>query len=264
MNALSNTSVKLPRRQLIASIQCESKKLKQLEAENLELKSTLQDYELVMKLMSQKYRSHVSKLISHMNAEKKLNINHVINAKYQQKIDEQSLKIEQLTAFIQKIMDLDVQNFLDIQKSLTKLELENEGLRQILGIAREHSNLKSTVESRSVAQAELGQDSELPNGVDSLESRSNAATGSGKTNNVENSLKNSSTSNKDSPDRLNSSDASKDDQKENDDETNSLNDEPTKTLDQVSSSAKIEKLTKKFLSEQKDKKAVKQQKLLLP
>lgn len=142
MNVLSNTSVKQPRKSLIASIQCESRKLKQLEAENLELKSTLQDYELVMKLMSQKYRSHISKLISHMNVEKKLSVNNVVNSNYKQKIDEQSLKIESLTAFIQKIMNFDIQNFLDIQKSLTRLELENEGLRQMLGIAKENNNFK--------------------------------------------------------------------------------------------------------------------------
>jgi len=149
MNILSNTSVKQPRKSLIASIQCESKKMKQLEAENIELKSTLQDYELVMKLMSQKYRNHISKLISHMHAETNLNVNNAINSKYKQKIDEQTVKIEQLTAFIQKIMSLDIQNFLDIQKSLTRLELENEGLRLMLGIAKENDNLKPTERSTS-------------------------------------------------------------------------------------------------------------------
>ena len=262
MNALSNTSIKQPRRQLIASIQCESKKLKQLEAENLELKSTLQDYELVMKLMSQKYRSHVSKLISHMNAENKLNIGNVINTKYKQKIDEQALKIEQLTAFIQKIMNLDIQNFLDIQKSLTKLELENEGLRQMLGIAREHNNLKANPSTAEIAvQAGPADDLELQNGVDSLESRPNEATGLSKTNNVENS---SDSSNKSSPNRLSSS-GNESPGKENDNETNSLNnDEPTKTLDAVNSTSTIKKFVKEFVNEQKDKKAAKQQKILFP
>ena len=151
MSALSNTSIKQPRKSLIASIQCESKKLKQLEAENLELKSTLQDYELVMKLMNQKYRNHISKLISHMNMETKLNVNNVINLKYIQKIDEQSQKIDHLMNFIQKILNLDVQNFLDIQKSLTKLELENEGLRQMLGIAKENNNFKPSTISCVIA-----------------------------------------------------------------------------------------------------------------
>lgn len=268
MNVLSNTSVKQPRRQLIASIQCESKKLKQLEAENLELKSTLQDYELVMKLMSQKYRNHVSKLISHMNAENKLNLSNVINAKYKQKVDEQALKIEQLTAFIQKIMNLDIQNFLDIQKSLTRLELENEGLRQMLGIAKEHSNFKPNASTAEIAVQAGSQedDLELQNGVSGPESRPNDV--ASKANNLENSVNNSGASNRSSPSRLNSS-ADKENSgkensgKENDNEANSLNnenDEQTKTLDQVNSTSTIKKFVKEFVNEQKDKKS-KQQKV---
>lgn len=261
MNVLSNTSVKQPRRQLIASIQCESKKLKQLEAENLELKSTLQDYELVMKLMSQKYRNHVSKLISHMNAENKLNVSNVINSKYKQKVDEQALKIEQLTAFIQKIMSLDIQNFLDIQKSLTRLELENEGLRQMLGIAKEHSNFKPNTSTAEIAvqTGSLDDDVELPNGVSSPERPNDVSS---------NSLENSVNSNRSSPSRSSvvgkENSVKENSLKENSIKENSVNDnetnndEPTKTLDQVNSTATM----KKFVNE--PKKSAKQPKVPFP
>lgn len=135
MNNLSNKSIKQPRNKLIASIQCESKKIKQLEAENLELKSTLQDYELVMKLMSQKYRNHISKLISHLNAEENLNVNNVINIKYKQKIEEQNIKINSLTNFIQRLLSFDIDNFLEIQKQAIRTELENDDLRKVLKVA---------------------------------------------------------------------------------------------------------------------------------
>lgn len=150
MNLLSNTSVKQPRKALISSIQCESKKLKQLEAENLELKTTLKDYELVMKLMSQKYRNHITKLISHLNVENEIKSNNATNLKYKLKIEEQAQKIDTLVSFINKIMNLDIENFLDIQKSLTRLQLENEGLRQMLKISNENNNLKPIPETTEI------------------------------------------------------------------------------------------------------------------
>ncbi|RWS28453.1 eukaryotic translation initiation factor 4 gamma 2-like protein, partial [Leptotrombidium deliense] len=137
MQALSSISQNRSRSSLIVTIQRESKQLRQLEMENKELKSALEEHQFALELIMSKYRNQVSHLLK--SRESMICCTHKDNSA--ELISRQADKIFEMAAVMKKSVEIDeVVNCHDKQL-LAQLKVENDGLREMLNIAKIQGSL---------------------------------------------------------------------------------------------------------------------------
>ncbi|CAD1472122.1 unnamed protein product [Heterotrigona itama] len=144
-----NTEAKQrPHVQLISGIQREIKHLQELQAENKELKKTLEDHHHALELIMSKYRQQTASLLRLC----KTDLSSLHNAKYANIITNQAEKINEMAAVMKTAVALDEENEMKEKEVYSSLKEENTTLREIVNIANKYCilNKETEVESKTV------------------------------------------------------------------------------------------------------------------
>ncbi|CAD6208026.1 GSCOCG00010301001-RA-CDS [Cotesia congregata] len=147
IEVLNNEAKQQPRDALIAGIQQETKHLRELQAENKELRNALEEHQNTIELIMSKYRQHTASLIK----SNKINLSSIYNARYAnvsyfifQIITNQAEKINEMAAVMRVAANLDEECELKYKENLSKLKAENNVLRELVNIANSYGSLDSS------------------------------------------------------------------------------------------------------------------------
>ncbi|CAG5074877.1 Similar to fgfr1op2: FGFR1 oncogene partner 2 homolog (Danio rerio) [Cotesia congregata] len=140
IEVLNNEAKQQPRDALIAGIQQETKHLRELQAENKELRNALEEHQNTIELIMSKYRQHTASLIK----SNKINLSSIYNARYANIITNQAEKINEMAAVMRVAANLDEECELKYKENLSKLKAENNVLRELVNIANSYGSLDSS------------------------------------------------------------------------------------------------------------------------
>ncbi|KAH0554720.1 FGFR1 oncogene partner 2 homolog [Cotesia glomerata] len=140
IEVLNNEAKQQPRDALIAGIQQETKHLRELQAENRELRNALEEHQNTIELIMSKYREHTASLIK----SNKINLSSIYNARYANIITNQAEKINEMAAVMRVAANLDEECELKYKENLSKLKAENNVLRELVNIANSYGSLDSS------------------------------------------------------------------------------------------------------------------------
>lgn len=135
---LNEVANQRPHSQLIANIQKENRHLKEIQQENRELRAALEEYHTTLQHVMSKYREHTSEEIY----KSKINFKAMQEKKYSEIIKVQAEKIQEMAAVMFKAALIDEDRDSREQEVVSMLKVENQGLREMLDIARKCGNLK--------------------------------------------------------------------------------------------------------------------------
>ena len=153
MENLSNIYGPISRSSLIMTIQRESKQLQVLERENKELRLALEDHQNALELIMSKYRMQISQLIQlhQRDALEKSDTKNGIGSSRKGTIFESELiqahsnKIMEMASVMSKAAEIDEQNDCQQKIILSQLQTENQGLKEMLSIARKSGSVSTTI-----------------------------------------------------------------------------------------------------------------------
>ncbi|XP_057341315.1 FGFR1 oncogene partner 2 homolog [Microplitis mediator] len=149
IEVLNNEAKQQPRDALIAGIQQETKHLRELQAENRELRNALEEHQNTIELIMSKYRQHTASLIK----SNKINLSSIYNARYANIITNQAEKINEMAAVMRVAASLDEESELKYKENLSKLKEENNVLRELVNIANHYGSVNS---SNSISMTTTG------------------------------------------------------------------------------------------------------------
>ncbi|CAH1114120.1 unnamed protein product, partial [Psylliodes chrysocephalus] len=135
---LNEVANQRPHSQLIANIQKENRHLREIQQENRELRAALEDYHTTLQHVMSKYRQHTNKEIYRS----KINFKAMQEKKYNEIIQQQAEKIQEMAAVMDKAALIDENVDSREQEVVSMLRIENQGLREMLDIAQKCGNLK--------------------------------------------------------------------------------------------------------------------------
>ncbi|CAG2063192.1 unnamed protein product [Timema podura] len=128
-----------PHTVLVAGIQQENRHLRELQQENRELRAALEEHQNALELIMSKYRQQVAQLV----ASHKLDLPTIHSQKYAQIIEEQADKISEMAAVMERAAAIDEREAFGEQELISKLVIENKGLRELLQIACKNGSLQN-------------------------------------------------------------------------------------------------------------------------
>ncbi|XP_006821743.1 uncharacterized protein LOC100366677 [Saccoglossus kowalevskii] len=135
-----------PRSALVLGIQQENRQIRELQQENKELRTALEEHQSALELIMSKYREQVLKLMLANNWDKaSLNV-HQENSKELQHMTE---KICEMAAVMTYAMNMDDESVAMETELLTRLQVENKGLREVLGISRRFNHKTNIINQTS-------------------------------------------------------------------------------------------------------------------
>nr|CAD7414114.1 unnamed protein product [Timema cristinae] len=137
VSELNDAAHQRPHTVLVAGIQQENRHLRELQQENRELKAALEEHQNALELIMSKYRQQVTQLV----ASHKLDLPTIHNQKYAQIIEEQADKISEMAAVMERAAAIDERVAFGEQELISKLVIENKGLRELLQIACKNGSL---------------------------------------------------------------------------------------------------------------------------
>lgn len=119
-----------PRAHLVLGIQQENRHIRSLQQENKELRAALEEHQSALELIMSKYREHVTGMIK---CSMKIGYSPEPN---KQLIQEKIEKVYEMAAVMQEAVRRDEKKDVENQELITRLFIENKGLREILGISQ--------------------------------------------------------------------------------------------------------------------------------
>ncbi|KAF7987134.1 hypothetical protein HCN44_001814 [Aphidius gifuensis] len=132
IDVLNTEAKQRPHTQLIAGIQQETRHLREIQAENKELKNALEDHQIALELIMSKYRIQTSTLIK------------------------DSEKIDEMAAVMRVAATLDEESDLKYKENHSRLQKENDDLRKILNLANKYGSLSpaEALQENKIVQTE--------------------------------------------------------------------------------------------------------------
>ncbi|KAJ3612204.1 hypothetical protein NHX12_020480 [Muraenolepis orangiensis] len=136
IDALNQVARHRPRSSLVLGIQQENRQIRELQQENRELRTSLEEHQSALELIMTKYREQVFRLLM---ASKKDDPTIVTQLKEQHTTEMQAHidKINEMATVMRKAIEVDEGRLCEDEERIKQLELENSGLRELLGISRE-------------------------------------------------------------------------------------------------------------------------------
>ncbi|XP_061923065.1 FGFR1 oncogene partner 2 homolog isoform X2 [Entelurus aequoreus] len=136
IDTLNQVARHRPRSSLILGIQQENRQIRDLQLENKELRSSLEEHQSALALIMTKYREQVFRLLM---ARKKDDPTIVSQLKEKHTTEMQAHidKINEMASVMRKAIEVDDGRTCEDEERIQQLELENKGLRELLGISRE-------------------------------------------------------------------------------------------------------------------------------
>lgn len=139
--------------QLITIIHQENPQIREIQQENRLLKAELEDYQHALEHIMSKYREHTqSKILNtKVNFVEAFSKHQQFNERKDEVIRQQTQKIQEMAAVMQRASQLDEEQFNQEQEFLSKLMTENKGLRELLEISHKYGSngQKVLVDSKS-------------------------------------------------------------------------------------------------------------------
>ncbi|XP_076116346.1 FGFR1 oncogene partner 2 homolog isoform X2 [Mytilus galloprovincialis] len=160
INELNEIARHRPRSTLVLGIAQENRQIRELQQENKELCLSLEEHQSALELIMQKYREQIMKLLQSNRVEKSIKTRQdQKNREIEQLID----KISEMAAVMQKAASVDDQLSAHDHEKLTQLQLENNGLREILEVCTTAKqkildNVKATESDDKSAQTDQSSD----------------------------------------------------------------------------------------------------------
>ncbi|KAF4080984.1 hypothetical protein AMELA_G00155590 [Ameiurus melas] len=136
IEALNQVARHRPRSTLVMGIQQENRQIRELQQENKELRTSLEEHQSALELIMSKYREQVFRLLM---ASKRDDPGIVTQLKEQHTNEMQVHidKINEMATVMKKAIEVDEGRACEDEERIKQLELENRGLRELLGISRE-------------------------------------------------------------------------------------------------------------------------------
>lgn len=131
-----------PRLSLISRMQRESRMLRRLEQENIQLKCALEDHKQALEMIMAKYRQQVSTLIALDRTDRALASQppHVVafNQDVRYALDGYEEKVKEMVAVMQEACKIDEDNATRDEQLISRLEKENTELKRLLLVPPEY------------------------------------------------------------------------------------------------------------------------------
>ncbi|XP_030632856.1 FGFR1 oncogene partner 2 homolog [Chanos chanos] len=136
IEALNQVARHRPRSTLVMGIQQENRQIRELQQENKELRASLEEHQSALELIMSKYREQVFRLLM---ASKRDDPAIVTKLREQHSNEMQAHldKINEMATVMRKAIEVDEGRVCEDEERIKQLELENSGLRELLGISRE-------------------------------------------------------------------------------------------------------------------------------
>ncbi|BFZ05039.1 hypothetical protein BsWGS_08078 [Bradybaena similaris] len=120
-----------PRSTLVLGIAQENRQIRELQHENRELQAALEEHQSALELIMQKYREHTVKLIQSNRLERALMDREAVDKNSMCQLMD---KIDEMAGVMQKAIEVDDTVGNADKERLSRLELENKALREMLEI----------------------------------------------------------------------------------------------------------------------------------
>ncbi|KAF5270890.1 hypothetical protein FQR65_LT05407 [Abscondita terminalis] len=128
---LNEVAHQKPHSQLIANIQKENRHLREIQQENRELRAALEEHQSALEHIMTKYRQHTSEQIY----KSRINFLTLQDHNYNDVITKQAEKIQEMAAVMDYAAFIDESQANRDDEILSKLKMENQGLRELLEIS---------------------------------------------------------------------------------------------------------------------------------
>ncbi|XP_057709558.1 FGFR1 oncogene partner 2 homolog [Corythoichthys intestinalis] len=163
IDTLNQVARHRPRSSLILGIQQENRQIRALQLENKELRTSLEEHQSALGLIMNKYKEQMFRLLM---ARKRDDPNIVTQLKEQHttEIQAHADKINEMASVMRKAIEVDEGRLYEDEERIKRLELENKGLRELLGISREAFRIlkgEDTSESTSLSPSLTNSDVSL-------------------------------------------------------------------------------------------------------
>ncbi|XP_045459966.1 FGFR1 oncogene partner 2 homolog [Melitaea cinxia] len=140
VDTLNESSRERPRGELVASMERESRLMRDVQRENGELRAALEDHRKALELIMSKYRQHTEKRIW----ESRIDFTAAVNEKQQELIRQQAERINEMTSIMYKAVNMDENGDSRKEEELyQRLITENKGLREMLNLSRRYGSDKT-------------------------------------------------------------------------------------------------------------------------
>lgn len=128
--------------QLITIIHQENPQIREIQQENRLLKAALEDHQHALEHIMSKYREHTqSKILNtKVNFVEAFSKHQQFSERKDEVIRQQTQKIQEMAAVMQRASQLDEEKFHQEQEFLSKLITENKGLRELLEISHKYGS----------------------------------------------------------------------------------------------------------------------------
>ncbi|XP_048011185.1 FGFR1 oncogene partner 2 homolog isoform X1 [Megalobrama amblycephala] len=125
-----------PRSTLVMGIQQENRQIRELQHENKELRSSLEEHQSALELIMSKYREQVFRLLMASKRDDPAIVTQ-LREQHTNEMQAHIEKINEMATVMRKAIEVDEGRLCEDEERIKRLELENSGLRELLGISRE-------------------------------------------------------------------------------------------------------------------------------
>ncbi|XP_041935528.1 FGFR1 oncogene partner 2 homolog isoform X2 [Alosa alosa] len=133
IEALNLVARHRPRSTLVMGIQQENRQIRELQHENKELRTSLEEHQSALELIMSKYREQVFRLLMASKRDDPAIVTQLKEQHTSAHLD----KINEMASVMRKAIEVDEGRVCEDEERIKQLELENQGLRELLGISRE-------------------------------------------------------------------------------------------------------------------------------
>ncbi|KAJ8398894.1 hypothetical protein AAFF_G00418020 [Aldrovandia affinis] len=125
-----------PRSTLVMGIQQENRQIRELQQENTELRTSLEEHQSALELIMSKYREQVFRLLMASKRDDPVIITK-LKEQHTTELQAHIDKIHEMATVMKRAIEVDEDKVCQDEERIRRLELENGGLRELLGISRE-------------------------------------------------------------------------------------------------------------------------------
>ncbi|XP_016367624.1 FGFR1 oncogene partner 2 homolog [Sinocyclocheilus rhinocerous] len=125
-----------PRSTLVMGIQQENRQIRELQQENKELRTSLEEHQSALELIMNKYREQVFRLLMASKRDDPAIVTQ-LREQHTNEMQAHIEKINEMATVMRKAIEVDEGRLCEDEERMKRLELENSGLRELLGISRQ-------------------------------------------------------------------------------------------------------------------------------
>lgn len=151
INALNILARERSNTDMITTIHQENPQIREIQQENKQLKASIEEHQRAIELIMTKYRQHTQRQIEEtkMNFEAMMKVKNTENCSTI--ISSQAQKLQEAIAVMQTAIQMGDDDVNQYVEQMAKLRTENQGLRELLGIAQSMNSALIDKEKKEIA-----------------------------------------------------------------------------------------------------------------